>query len=244
MIAAPELGTVLSVWAHPDDETYLSGGVMAAVAAAGGRVVCVSVTAGEHGTADPVAWPPERLAGRRREEFADAMAVLGVDDHRILGLEDGTLRDVDREVGVAHVARLLAEVQPDAILTFGPDGMTYHPDHIAVGAWVTEAWHRAGAAARLLHATATVDHYERFGQLYEAWDMYMSHERPVGHDVDDLDLHLVLDGANLDRKLAALAAMPSQTADLIAGTAPDTWREMNAEECFVECHPASSPTAH
>ncbi len=55
------LGTVLSVWAHPDDETYLAGGVMASCVAAGQRVVCVSATAGEHGTADPVAWPPERL---------------------------------------------------------------------------------------------------------------------------------------------------------------------------------------
>lgn len=40
------LGTVLSVWAHPDDETYLAAGVMAAARDGGQRVVCASATAG------------------------------------------------------------------------------------------------------------------------------------------------------------------------------------------------------
>jgi LmbE family N-acetylglucosaminyl deacetylase len=37
-------GTILSIWAHPDDETYLAGGVMAAASANGQRVVCVTAT--------------------------------------------------------------------------------------------------------------------------------------------------------------------------------------------------------
>lgn len=82
------LGTILSVWAHPDDETYVAGGVMAAARCRGQRVVCLSATAGEHGTPDPVAWPPARLGLVRRWEAAAAMAVLGVDEHRILGLPD------------------------------------------------------------------------------------------------------------------------------------------------------------
>lgn len=52
------LGTILGVWAHPDDEVYLSAGVMAAAAAAGNRVVVVTATRGEHGTDDPARWPP------------------------------------------------------------------------------------------------------------------------------------------------------------------------------------------
>jgi LmbE family N-acetylglucosaminyl deacetylase len=53
-----ELGAILSVWADPDDETYLAAGVMAAAADRGQRVVCVSATAGGHGTSDPEARPP------------------------------------------------------------------------------------------------------------------------------------------------------------------------------------------
>lgn len=59
-----ELGTILAIWAHPDDETYLASGIMAAAVAAGNRVVCVSATAGEHDTDDPEAWPPDRPARR------------------------------------------------------------------------------------------------------------------------------------------------------------------------------------
>ena len=47
-----ELGTILGVWAHPDDETYLCAGLMASAARAGSRVVCVTATRGELGTGD------------------------------------------------------------------------------------------------------------------------------------------------------------------------------------------------
>ena len=82
-----ELGTILSVWAHPDDETYLAAGVMAAAADRGQRVVCVSATAGEHGTVrSRRPGHPPGSGGVRRWEAAAAMAVLGVAEHRILGL--------------------------------------------------------------------------------------------------------------------------------------------------------------
>ena len=96
-IRVTDLGTILSVWAHPDDETYLAAGVMAAAADRGQRVVCVSATAGEHGTDDPETWPPARLGPVRRWEAAAAMAVLGVTEHRVLGLPDGGLADHDDE---------------------------------------------------------------------------------------------------------------------------------------------------
>ena len=83
------------------------------------------------------------------------MAVLGVTDHRILGMPDGALADHD-EQGLAAVGALLDEVEPDTILTFGPDGITFHPDHIAVSRWVTEAWRRRGCRGRLLYAAFTV----------------------------------------------------------------------------------------
>jgi LmbE family N-acetylglucosaminyl deacetylase len=50
---AVDLGTVLGIWAHPDDETFLSAGLMAAAREADKRVVCATATLGEHGTDDP-----------------------------------------------------------------------------------------------------------------------------------------------------------------------------------------------
>ena len=50
--------TLLGVWAHPDDEAYMSAGLMAEFRRRGDRVVIVCATLGEHGTNDPRSWPP------------------------------------------------------------------------------------------------------------------------------------------------------------------------------------------
>ena len=64
------LGTILGVWAHPDDEGYLSAGIMAAAVDAGNRVMCVTATRGEAGSLDHGKWPPETL-GAVREAHRD-----------------------------------------------------------------------------------------------------------------------------------------------------------------------------
>ncbi|MHD0282738.1 PIG-L deacetylase family protein [Rhodococcus aetherivorans] len=228
----PLSGTILSIWAHPDDETYLAAGVMAAARDDGRRVVCASATAGEHGTADPRSWPPERLGRVRRWEAAAAMAVLGVEEHHVLGLPDGALAEHE-DTGLAWAGRLLDDVRPGTILTFGADGMTYHPDHTAVHRWVTRAWRDRGCRSRLLYATPTVEHLDRFRDLYEEWGMYMSDERPTGVREERLAVHVRLHGLALDRKLTALRAMATQTADLVARIDPAVYAAQIAEEAFV-----------
>ncbi|MFC4999042.1 PIG-L deacetylase family protein [Dactylosporangium cerinum] len=229
-----KLGTIVSIWAHPDDETYLAGGIMAAAAELGQRVVCVSATEGEHGTDDPVAWPPERLGRTRRWEAAAAMAVLGVADHRFLGYPDGGMAALDPEEPVARIAALLVDVAPDTVLTFGPDGGTFHPDHQTISAWVGAAWDRAGRPGRLLHATMTAEHLETWGERYEQWRVFMTDERPVGVAPDDLAVDLRLTGAALDRKIAALLAMHTQVAPAVALLGIDDYRALNAGEAFIE----------
>ncbi len=233
------LGVILSVWAHPDDETYLAAAVMAAARDHGQRVVCVSATAGELGTPDPRSWPPARLGQVRRWEAAAAMSVLGVDEHHILGLPDGGLADHDL-AGAAWASRLIDDVRPDTILTFGPDGVTFHADHLAVHRWVTKAWEDAGRSARLLYAAPTVEHLDEFGELYEEWDMYMSDERPVGVPADQLAVHMRISGWQLDRKLTALRAMATQTTDLIATLGPEVYAAQVAEESFVDARVTAS----
>jgi LmbE family N-acetylglucosaminyl deacetylase len=231
--AVAGLGTLLSIWAHPDDETFLAGGVMGLARDQGQGVVCVSATAGEHGTDDPTTWPPERLGALRRDESAAAMRILGVDDHRWLDYEDGTLAVVDREEGVGRVVELLDEVGPDTILTFGADGMTFHPDHRTIHGWVREAWERRGRPGRLLCAAVEAEVFARQRDVLETWGVYMSEQRPVAVPADDLALHVVLDGPVLDRKLAALEAMPSQIEPSLARLSRDQFRDVNRAESFV-----------
>ena len=229
---ATELGTLLTVWAHPDDETYLVGGLMAAARDIGQRVVCATATAGELGTPDPAAWPPDRLARVRRWEASAAMAVLGVAEHEIVGMPDGGLADLD-EQGVAWACALLDRVRPNTICTFGPDGGTFHPDHIAVHRWVTAAWEAQGRPGRLLYAAMTTEHLAQFGERYEQWNVFMTDERPAAVPERDLAVRLVLDGPELDRKLTALRAMATQTGDVFAHIDLATFEAEVATEPFV-----------
>lgn len=236
-----ELGTILSIWAHPDDETYLAGGLMAAAIDNGQRVVCVTATAGEHGTSDPDAWPPSRLGRVRRWEAAAAMAVLGVTEHHVLGLPDGELAEHAAE-GIALVGRLLDEVRPDTVVTFGPDGITFHPDHIAIHRWVRDACDQRRRPARLLHATWTAEHLDRFGHLHEELGFYMSDARPTGVPAEQLSVHVRLDESALDRKLAALRAMATQTAPFRDAVGADLYAVKVADECFVDAAAADATT--
>ncbi|MGI5184816.1 PIG-L deacetylase family protein [Dactylosporangium sp. CA-152071] len=231
---AEKLGTIVSIWAHPDDETYGAGGIMAAAVANGQRVVCVSATAGELGTDDPVAWPPERLGRTRRWEAAAAMAVLGVTDHRFLGYPDGGLAAMDPAEPVERIAALLADVAPDTVLTFGPDGGTFHPDHQTISAWVGAAWELAARPGRLLHAAMTEEHLAAWSERYEQWQVFMTDERPVGVVEEELALRVHLTGADLDRKVAALLAMHTQVAPAVALLGMEEYRALNDEEAFVE----------
>ena len=226
----PHLGTLLGVWAHPDDESYLSAGLMDTARRQGGKVVVATATMGELGTSEPDRWPPHRLLRRRRIELAGALATLGVREHHLLGHPDGGCEAVPFDQGVAEVAALLQAVQPDTIVTFGPDGMTGHPDHRAVSAWTTAAWEATGRPGDLWYATLTPGFHQRWGDLNERvglWD-----GEPPSTECDELAAEIVLDRPALDRKVAALRSHRTQTAGLEALVGATTYRSWWSAEWF------------
>ncbi|NYJ01377.1 LmbE family N-acetylglucosaminyl deacetylase [Nocardioides thalensis] len=218
------LGTVLTVWAHPDDETYLAGGLLAALADAGQRAVCVTATRGE--AADPGATPGERAAlGRTRtEELHRALAGLGVTEHHWLDLPDGRCAEIDPAVPVACLRAVLDEVRPDTVVAFGPDGVTGHPDHRAVAGWVVDALAGWSGRPTLLHPVVLAENVGRDRALDEDFGVYEL-GRPRVCSMAEVTVHLDLAGPLLDRKVAALAAQASQTAGLVAAVGPDRFRE-------------------
>lgn len=235
--AARELGTVLGVWAHPDDEAYLSGALMALASDARSRVVCVTATRGELGTDDPERWPPHRLARLREQELAASLAALGVTEHRFLDHADGTLADVPPADGIRTIGGLLDEIRPDTVVTFGPDGMTGHADHRAVGSWVGGAVRaQRSGSVRLLHAIKTESWLRRHRELNERIGVFGPAGAPSVRD-EQIAVLVTPTADVLDRKVAALRAQVSQTAALEALIGEAAYREWLASEFFVEAAP-------
>jgi len=227
------LGTILGVWAHPDDEAYLSAGTMAAAVDAGQRVVCVTATRGEAGSLDHERWPPATLASVREAELDACLAVLGVREHMWLDYPDGGCADVPAEEAASRLAEVVADVQPDTVLTFGPDGMTWHPDHIAVSEWTTTAFQQAGAdGARLLYATKTPEWGEAFLATMQADQVMMADAQPPSTPASELAFHGRFEGPELHRKYKALLCQRSQVESLLAAMGEDVYRKFLAEESF------------
>ena len=147
--AAPRL---LLVHAHPDDESLWTGGTIARYAAAGVQVTLVTCTLGEEGEIIPAslrglaADAADQLGGYRIGELRAACAALGVSDHRWLGgvgrWRDSGMAGVeanahprafaggDLAVQAEALAEVIADVRPQVVVTYGPDGGYGHPDHI------------------------------------------------------------------------------------------------------------------
>jgi len=166
---------------------------------------------------------------------------LGRIEHHFLGERtgscyvDGSLAYGSPERPVVELAEVIDEVEPDTVLTFGPDGMTGHPDHRAVSAWTWEALGRSAlgqprAGARLLHATLTGEFQREFAGVAEPMD--------DGPDVfpvcprSRLAVDLQLGPADLDRKIAALSAHASQVGPLREALGEQRYRRFVAGEWF------------
>ena len=227
----PDLGTILSVWAHPDDESYCCAGLMAVAARAGHRVVCATATRGELGSTDLDRWPngPE-LAEVRTKELAACLAEIGVSEHVWLDYPDGGCADVDPAEPVGRIRAIAEELQPDTVLTFGPDGSTYHPDHIAVSGWTTEALRGSGAA--LLYASVTPQWHEAMSTVVDPALVMMTDDPPLVHRVDQLAVRAELTGELLDMKYRAMMCQASQVGPLLELAGADTFRALLAEESF------------
>jgi LmbE family N-acetylglucosaminyl deacetylase len=159
---------------------------------------------------------------------------LGVDQLRFLGHADGACGRVDPADGMAQVARLVHEVQPDTIVTFGSDGITGHPDHVAVSRWAIGAWTQSrlvGPPPELLLAATTEDFLARNAGLHRDIDLF-GYGPPRATREDEVTVRVELSEDELDRKRAALAAHESQTPALADAMGEERYRRWWREETF------------
>jgi LmbE family N-acetylglucosaminyl deacetylase len=180
----------------------------------------------------------------RESELAACLAVLGVEDHRWLDYPDGGCVEVDDGEAADRLAALIDDVRPDTVLTFGPDGQTYHEDHIAVSRWTTLACRRADHDPRLLYAVMTPEWIGAIGELVDLDQMMMvPGVEPPTTPADEISFWFVAEGAMLDRKVEALECQASQVSGFIEMAGRDAYRALNADETFRDPTPDDWPLA-
>ncbi|WP_244931686.1 PIG-L family deacetylase [Nocardioides sp. W7] len=143
---------LLVVVAHPDDEAFGTGSVLAHASAHGARTVVVCATRGDLGEPAPGSGLSRSdLPAVREQELRSACALLGVERVEVLGYVDsgvdgdpapGSLAAADPAELRARVTAYLDEVRPDVVVTL--DASDGHRDHAAV---------RDAVIAGLDHAT-------------------------------------------------------------------------------------------
>lgn len=136
---------LMTVFPHPDDETLSMGSVIALYAAQGFDIDIVCLTKGERGWPGPKEKNPglSTLGEIRTQELEQAASTMGVKGVNFLGYLDGDVDKADPAEISARIASEIRRVKPQVIVTFGPDGIYGHPDHIATSQFTHMAVVRA-----------------------------------------------------------------------------------------------------
>jgi N-acetylglucosamine malate deacetylase 2 len=129
-----EAGSVLAVFAHPDDEQLVTGLLIRAAKDERIGTAALTATKGEAGTARPQISRPEDLGWVRKAEALKNTWALGVDYHSVLDFPDGGLEDITVDTLAEAVRTQMLAHTPDLIVTFWPEsGFSDHADHKKMG---------------------------------------------------------------------------------------------------------------
>jgi LmbE family N-acetylglucosaminyl deacetylase len=238
-----------AVFAHPDDDTYSLAGSLALHAGEDLEVVVILVTSGDAGQiADPNLATPENLGAVREGEDRASWAEVGVPVvHHFLRYPDGRVESVPREELVGRIEVLLRDAAPDVVVTFGPEGVTGHADHVTVGEATTAAFRSlvdsgARGFSRLLYSALPQSKMESWAERMRERGVEPPDPsepfQPRG--VPDERFGVMVDCSSVyERKLEALRR--HRTQGEMQDIPYDLWPEVLGAEDFVQAWPERSP---
>lgn len=195
----PHCQSVLAVCAHPDDESFGLGAVLARFEEIGSSVSVLCLTHGEASTLGDI--PKSRLGAIRQGELADAARALDLHSVRLLGYPDGALGDQPEAQLAADVLQMATEVGADLLLVFDEGGITGHPDHVAATTAALEAASQLGAPV-LAWALEQ--------RVADALNSAFATTAYKGRRGGDIDLQVELDR---EKQMRAISCHKSQAAD-------------------------------
>ena len=179
----------MAVLAHPDDESLGVGGTLAKYASEGIETFLLTATRGDagryrdHRPGDAQHPGPMALGNIREGELRAAASVLGVPDVALLDYRDQQLDRANPQEVVAAIVQHLRRVQPNVVITFGPDGAYGHPDHIAICQFTT--------AAVVAAADPTISKLYYIAWPESAWAAYQSAFKKLTSTVDGVERQVV-----------------------------------------------------
>jgi N-acetylglucosamine malate deacetylase 2 len=218
--------SLLVVLAHPDDESFPIGGTLAKYAAEGTHITLISATRGEAG----IPWTsPVQTAAIRERELRAAASTLGVAEVRFLDELDGMLFQADHAKIIARLTAAMREISPDVVITFGPDRISGHADHLVVHHLTTAAFDQSGIEDAQLFYIAPSEATRQSCGVIPAMDM-------AGGPVAAIDV-----GAYLVTKVRAIQCHASQQP-LFAGPPEEAAKGLVCHEYFTLARPIDAPT--
>lgn len=218
---------VVAVHAHPDDEAITTGGVLAELSARGADVTVITCTLGEQGEvigdtyAQLVNGDADQLGGFRIAELERSLEILGVRGIFLGGAgcwrDSGMVGDPANEHprafihsgdrAVAQLVELLAQLRPQLLITYGPDGGYGHPDHVRAH----EITHAAAAQVgvqRILWAVTDRSELDRGLAAITSVPAGWGHGELAA--VDSVDLAVELDDRSYATKVESMRAHATQ----------------------------------
>ncbi len=150
--------TILAIHAHPDDVEFLAAGTLAILAGLGHQITIATFTPGDCGSRQ---LGPEEIAAVRRQEAANAAALIGA---RYVCLEMRDLAVFDDDASRRRVTEALRQIRPELVLAASP--RDYHCDHEAASALVRDACFAAPAPNYGTRVESPAPPLDRIPHLY------------------------------------------------------------------------------
>ncbi len=206
---------IVCIFAHPDDEAFGPGGMIAKWAQTN-NVYLICVTDGSNPNAHI-----KDLANIRNEELNISAKILGIKKIFFLGFCDGELKNNIYHKVAKDIENILKELKPSVLLTFEMRGVSGHIDHVLVSLVSTYLFEKLKFIKKIYYYAEL----KLISKLMKNYFIYF----PEGYDKAEVDLVENVSSV-IDIKIKAIKSHISQTKDM--GLILKKFKYLPAEEYF------------
>ncbi|MDP7067198.1 MAG: PIG-L family deacetylase [Acidimicrobiales bacterium] len=213
--------SLLTVHAHPDDESSKGPGTVNLYSSQGIRTTLVCCTGGEEGDIlNPAMDSPEvkkNLASVRQAELDSAATIIGYDEVAMLGYRDSGMPDTeanshpeafcnaDLDAAVGRLVEIIRRVRPQVVMTYPEVQNRYpHPDHLQVTAISIPAYDRAGDPSWYPEAGEPFEPSKLYAPMWSKQRLLLTHQAFIDRGLESPYDDKWLSGRDRDDRITAM----------------------------------------